>query len=276
MLEYMKTGYLNHDFKIFHLEDNGLRDFYYHYHDFHKILIFLKGEVSYHVEGKAYQLDPYDIVLIQAGEVHKPQVEENSSYERIILYVSPEFLDNFIEDGHCLSRCFSNATANNSNVLRIPSFQNSHPYKICRELEQAFHSIQIFPILYQKSLFIQFMIHLNRLSIQEKRHYRKTYSSNQKILAILNYINANLTSDISADTLSQQFYISKYYLMHLFKEETGYTIGNYLSTKRLLYARSLIENGMSVTEACYASGYHNYSTFSRAYKKLFSHSAGTV
>ena len=34
-------------------------------------------------------------------------------------------------------------------------------------------------------------------------------------------------------------------------------------------ARNLIQNGMPVTKACYESGFKNYSTFSRAYKKQF-------
>ena len=38
---YEKTGYLHDDFKIFHLKDTSMRPIDFHYHDFHKILIFL-------------------------------------------------------------------------------------------------------------------------------------------------------------------------------------------------------------------------------------------
>ena len=57
--------------------------------------------------------------------------------------------------------------------------------------------------------------------------------------------------------------------MHSFKEETGYTIGNYVTMKRLRYARELILGGMPVTQACFECGFQSYSTFSRAYKKNF-------
>ena len=97
---------------------------------------------------------------------------------------------------------------------------------------------------------------------------------NSKILPILEYIAEHLVEDLSIDTLSSKFYMSRYYLMHLFKKETGYSVANYISTKRLLHARALIQSGTSVTEACFASGFKNYSTFSRAYKKLFLISAG--
>ena len=65
------------------------------------------------------------------------------------------------------------------------------------------------------------------------------------------------------------FYISKYYMMRLFKQETGYTLGHYISQKRLLLAKELLSSGVSVTQACFDCGFKDYSTFSRAYKQLF-------
>ncbi|MDF2545001.1 MAG: rhaS 9 [Herbinix sp.] len=73
-----KLGYLEDDFKIFHIADRQRKDFAFHYHDFNKIIIFLKGNVNYSIEGKTYQLKPYDIVLVNAGEIHKPTVLDTS------------------------------------------------------------------------------------------------------------------------------------------------------------------------------------------------------
>ena len=55
-------------------------------------------------------------------------------------------------------------------------------------------------------------------------------------------------------------------MMRKFKNETGYTIHNYITSKRLLMARSLISQGMPVMKAAQASGFHDYTTFVRAYK----------
>ena len=57
-------------------------------------------------------------------------------------------------------------------------------------------------------------------------------------------------------------------MMRQFKEETGYTIHQYITEKRVLKAKGMIQAGMSATQACYACGFQNYSTFSRAYKGL--------
>lgn len=50
-----KTGYLNEQFRLFHLKDQTRKEFSYHYHDFHKVVIFISGKAAYHIEGKAYQ-----------------------------------------------------------------------------------------------------------------------------------------------------------------------------------------------------------------------------
>ena len=46
MTGYEKRGYLNSDFRLFHLTDTKKQDFEYHYHDFDKIIIFIRGRVT--------------------------------------------------------------------------------------------------------------------------------------------------------------------------------------------------------------------------------------
>ena len=68
------------------------------------------------------------------------------------------------------------------------------------------------------------------------------------------------------DELAGHFFISKYHMMRQFKQETGYTIHQYITEKRVLLANSLMKTGMSATDACFMSGFKDYSTFLRAYK----------
>lgn len=269
MLKYEKRGYLHQDFRMFHLIDEVPREFSYHYHDFFKILIFLKGDVTYCIEGKSYNLAPYDMVLVNAGEVHRPIVHSARAYERIIIYISPDFLRSYAGADYDLGLCFAKAGQQHSNVLRMPSMKNSKLYRVCRELEESFCDTDFASELYQNLLFLEFMIQLNRATLHDALAFMETAAANEKILGVLSYINEHLTEEISIDALAEHFFISKYYLMHSFKEETGYTIGNYVTMKRLRYARELILGGMPVTQACFECGFQSYSTFSRAYKKNF-------
>ena len=269
MEQYEKTGYLHSNFKMFHLIDSERKDFSYHYHDFNKILIFLSGDVTYSIEGRSYDLEPNDIVFVNAGEVHRPLIHSAAAYERIIIYVSPSFLSSYREDTYDLGLCFKQAHERQSHVLRVNSFRGSSLGNVTERLEQSLHDSDYANELYHDLLFLEFMIQLNRAAIHHHIDYLSNSSSNEKILAVLDYINGHLTEELTVDGIAEKFFLSRYYLMHTFKEETGYTLGGYLSTKRLKLARELIRNGTPITEACYACGFKNYSTFSRAYKKSF-------
>lgn len=272
MPEYKKVGYLTSGFKIFHLKDRERRDFSYHYHDFHKILILLSGDVTYCVEGRSYDLLPNDIVLINAGEVHRPIIKSALTYERIIIYVSPDFLAGYQEQKNDLGLCLRHAKTEQSHVLRFQSPLSAKLDSAIWAMEAARGDADYAGELYQKVLFLEFMIQLNRAAIHNNIEFIDNSPSDEKIVAVLLYLNEHLTEDISIDALASRFFLNRYYLMHAFKKQTGYTIGGYLSTKRLILAKELIAKGMPITEVCYACGFKNYSTFSRAYKKSFGES----
>ena len=234
---YNKRGYLNSDFKIFHLTDQISTEFEFHYHEFHKITIFISGNVQYFVEGKTYPLEPYDIVLVNRNDIHRVQVDPSLPYERIIVYISPGFIDAYRTDDYDLSYCFEKAKKEHSNVLRIHSLEKSSLFKITNRLERSFSDTEYAGSLYRQILFLEFMIHLNRAAIKNRVEFLDTSLYNPKIVDLIQYINQHLTESLDVDFLSSRVYLSKYYMMRLFKAETGYTIGNYITYRRLLLAR---------------------------------------
>lgn len=272
MKEYTKKGYLNSEFRLFHLTDRETREIEYHYHDFDKITIFIKGRVSYMIEGKSYDLCPYDIVLVKHNDIHRLSVDNTQNYERIIVYISPGFMNDYKTETYDLSYCFQKAETEHSNVLRIPSLEKSSLFRSIARLERSFSDGGYASELYRQVLFLEFMIHLNRAAIKNRLEFIDTDNQNSRMLPLLQYINDNLSGNLDIDTLADKFYISKYYMMRQFKQETGYTIGGYISQKRLLLAKELILSGIPGKEACFSCGYKDYSTFSRAYKGLFGES----
>lgn len=269
MPEYSKRGYLNSDFRLFHLTDQEEKEYDYHTHDFHKITIFIRGKVQYFIEGKTYELRPYDIVLVNRNDIHRVFVDGSEVYERIIVYISPGFMDAYHTEEYDLTYCFQRAREEQSYVLRIPSLKKSALFKTTTRLEQSFDDTEYAGSLYREILFLEFMIQLNRAAIKERIEYLDTGMYNPKVIEIMHYIQEHLTDTLDIDTIASTFYLSKYYMMRLFKSETGVTIGTYITRRRLLLARDYINAGMSVTEACFTSGFKNYSTFSRAYKAEF-------
>ena len=257
METYEKKGYLYSDFRLFYLTDTASKEFEYHYHDFDKITIFLKGNVQYTIEGKSYQLQPYDIVLVSHNDIHKLNVQDSEPYERIVVYISPEFINTYQTADYDLSECFQKAKKEHTNVLRTHSHAKNTLVRAVDNLKHSFSDVGYANTLYQKILFLEFMIHLNRATLNEQLEFIDTDHCNTKVVELLQYINRNLTTDLNIDDLAARFYVSKYYMMRLFKTETGYTIGNYINYKRLLLAKELIASGEPITQACYDCGFKN-------------------
>lgn len=259
-----KTGYLNEQFRLFHLKDQTRKEFSYHYHDFHKVVIFISGKAAYHIEGKAYQLKPWDILLVNRHAIHRPEIDSSVPYERFILWIQNDI------PWQELLKCFQKANDRSYNLVRLNSALQEKMKDILFELENSAKSDEYGREILTQSLFLQFMVYLNRIFLEKQYIFdKKSYTFDSQIASILQYINHNLKEDLSIETLSARYYVSKYHLMRKFKQETGYTLHNYIVNKRLLMARTLISNGMPVTKAAQESGFAEYSTFSRAYRKQF-------
>ena len=67
-----KTGYLEQDFRLFHIKDQTKREFSYHYHDFHKVIIFLSGKKDDHLVKIMIMVGKFPLGLVL--DVKKPEI----------------------------------------------------------------------------------------------------------------------------------------------------------------------------------------------------------
>lgn len=82
------------------------------------------------------------------------------------------------------------------------------------------------------------------------------------------YIRENYAKDISLDDVSGQVDVSPYYFSRLFREETGETFLEYLTSLRIERAKELMKDiGISIKEVCAEVGYSDPNYFSRLFKK---------
>ena len=267
MAQYEKRGYLLEDFRLFHLHSQGGEKVDYHYHEFCKILLLVSGQGSYIVDGSRYILGAGDIVLIGSRSVHKPEFSEKTAYERIILYVSPEYLQKMSTPDCDLLSLFSGSSG---HVLRLKEQQRKAVFALAEKLEADISHKAFGRTILSQADLLHLLVELGR-SITDSTHNlpRPSMPENRRVLEIMEYLDTNLAEEIDIDRLAENFYISKYYMMRLFQKETGTTIYAYLTQKRLLRARELMNGGMRATEACYACGFHSYSSFTRSYGKYF-------
>ena len=265
-----KVGYLNDNFKIFHIRDKKDIKFEYHHHDFSKIVILIDGDLTYYIEGKAYILKPWDILFVNKNEIHKPVVNPNKYYERIVIWLNPDFMAKYAQGNNNLLKCFEVAIKNNYNLLRLNMKSIDIIKNLIQDIQNCNNSNEFGSEILKESLFVQLMVLLNRLFLNsDKNRDIEDIQYDKTIEGVLNYINSNLENDLSIDTIASEFFISKYYLMRKFKNQIGSSIHNYVVQKRLILARSLISDGLSMSSVCSRCGFNDYSSFVRAFKKVY-------
>lgn len=86
---------------------------------------------------------------------------------------------------------------------------------------------------------------------------------------IREYIEENYNEDIRLDFLSLKYGISKYYLSHMFKEQYGTSVNNYIINMRITKAKHLLRfSDLSTTEIANRVGYEDVNYFIRSFKKV--------
>ncbi len=265
-----KRGYLTETFRIFRLHDPVTTPIPFHYHDFHKIILFISGQSGYTIEGKTWQLSPRDIVFVHAGEIHRPLPLLGAPYERIVIYVAPELLSRYRHGTDDLAACFL-PEHRPSNVMHLTAGKTHDLLFHMEKLERTAHASGFANALYTEMLFVEFMILLNRALIDRELDATTAAVTDEKIQALLTYINDHLTERLSIDRLAARSYVSRSHLMHRFKRVTGYGVRQYIVGKRLLLARAYLTDTTtrSISEIARLAGFDDYLPFFRAFKAQY-------
>lgn len=258
------------DFEFFHYRDEETRNFEYKNHDVYEVYFLISGRVTYLVEGRSYAMKPGDILLINNRELHKPVLEPGETYERIILWIKPDFLKKHSIEGCNLTECFERTYRDKENIIRPKAEMLRVIKNSIVMLEETCNSNEFGSHILKNSYLMEIIVYLNRYFLKvQKNNLPSDVKCNEKINSVIKYINENLDRDLSLDSLSSRFYLNKYYLLHEFKKYTGYSIHQYIQQKRLILSKTLLKEGRSVNEVCDECGFGDYSNFIRAFKKAF-------
>lgn len=244
------------------------QDFTMHAHEMCEILYFLSGNGRYRVEGSEYVIEPGSLILMRPSETHMLQILPDSSYERMAVHFVPAIVQGIDPRGDLLQafesrplgqqNMYSRSSINSELIhdcLKAMKTDSTDTY--CRRLAIE---ANLYPIL--SEIRSAFLCGRNESSA----------GMHQDIVPeVIKYINYNLTSaDLSLDTLSEHFHISKSQLNRLFKQAIGSSVWDYILIKRVMAARQLLRAGQPANEVSQACGFRDYSSFYRFYKKRFS------
>lgn len=268
--EVGKRGYLNEPYRLFHLRDSRALALDYHYHEFDKLVLMLGGRVTYHIEGKSYPLQPMDVLLVSRNLIHLPAAEEGTGYERMVLWIDREFMTRFSGPDAELSDCFRLTAQRGVHLHRPRGEERTYWRELFEQVEAAEKDEGFAGRLLADICVLRLLIELNRaVGVAGQEPDTSAYRFDPKMEEVTRYIMEHLQEELSIDRLAGAFYLSRYYLMHRFKEVYGCSVHQYIRQKRLQRAAEAIRRDVPVLKAAEDAGFQDYSVFLRAFRAAY-------
>lgn len=261
---------LRPDFEVAHKWDTDLKDVELHHHDFYEVDFLISGDVTYVIESRVYHVQPGQMLIINPRELHQVYIQPDAApYERYMLWISPNLLQNLSSQQTDLCRCFDMTRPNYGNLLHLSSEQSmtipAMMETLLREQEQpAFGSD-----LLRQNLLTELMIHINRLADLPNTTAEAAPNAGTMVTQVIDFINDHYHEPLSLDLLADRFFVSKYHLSHEFTRQMGTGIYQYIQKKRLLIARQLMAQGQKPVEVYALCGFGDYAAFFRAFRKVY-------
>lgn len=239
----------------------------FHIHKKYEIYYELEGTRRYYINDAAYLINAGNFVLIGPDEVHKTGSVDNSAHTRYVINFNREYLLSLAQamPQVDLFECFERGV----HVLSVPIKQQNIIESLLGRLWSDREDASGHGKAMRKLLLCELLLHLTRYTKEAaEKETSQGRISHATIEKIQSYISTNYNSSLSLSAIAQQFYISPFYLSHLFKKTTNLSIVEYINSVRMMAGKNLLETtDLSVAQVADETGFSNPAHFRRVFKE---------
>lgn len=234
-----------------------------HCHDRYEISYLLSVSGRCIVEGSEQSVTSGTLLLINPMSYHRVDIDTDENTEVYTVFFERDFLP---ESTAAILDLLCSGTDSHGKIYSVGILSDSiinafDRFEIAYTMENAER------IAYAQALLSEIVILLSCAN-GENMNRRE----NELGARVASYLNGNIKRNISLDRLARRFFVSKYHLCRAFKSYSGTTVHAYVNHKRILYAKKLIESGVTASAAAEQVGFGDYSSFYRAYVKFIGRS----
>jgi AraC-like DNA-binding protein len=263
--QYMNSG----EFEVFFYKDMNLEHIVDHSHPHYEVYFFLDGNVTYVIGGETYDLQYGDYLLIPPGVKHHPIFHSTGqNYQRFVLWISESYYNTMCSWSQDFAYSFDYVREQKQYRFRTDFIIFQDIQGRLLDMLEELHGNKAFHQLNSQLMVHSFMLFLNRITYDMLHQVPVAYE-NVLYLNICDYINNHLSEDLSLDHLASFFYTSKYHISHVFKDNMGISLHQYILKKRLQASKNGILSGIPFKELYHQYGFSDYTSFYRAFKKEY-------
>ncbi len=254
----------------------------YHYHSTCEMILVLTNGVTIEVNGSRFKTSYGDLLLFCSNEPHRVIAAENVDHNRYVLMFHPDVISKMSQAlGHdCMKYFAPGATEGISRRINlsgqalvnlIAMLDRLDPYYSVRQ-DPAAHTM-FYLITYEILICVQNLfdfLHVEqRTEVMEKLvvTFDMRDTNGMRISQIKDYISEHVDEKLDLATIADRFFISKYYLSHYFKKETGFSIMQYIAMQKMIRAKQMLRQGCSIQSIAMTLNYNSDSHFISTFQK---------
>lgn len=237
-----------------------------HFHEMFEIYYLISGERNYLIGNRTYKVSPGDLLFIPAHEIHRATNTSVPFHERIVIHFTKQFLAHdavWLEDEQSP---FTTGT----RLISLPVPMQKRIEELLGRMVLEYRTKDKGFETSIKGALLELLIlslRLNRDAMNKPIAFDGP--SHRKISEIIRFINENYEKPITLMLLSDRFYISPYYLSRLFKQTTGFTYVEYLTTVRIKGAQRLLrETKWKINRIMDNVGFRDPAHFGKTFKMI--------
>ena len=240
---------------------------HFHSHTFYELMCCRNTcGAEYLINADRYKLQKGDIIYVPPGVSHRPLLPDSLTqpYIRDVLWISDAFMEKilpFFPEG--TAEKFSRPGLFRSTGTHWEYITELFRQGVC-EAENAKDGWEVIVCANAMSI----LSHLNRASLDDRT--TPLQAEKPELLdQILAYVELHLSEKLTLSEIAHQFYVSESTITQTFRKKLGVSFYRSVTQRRLISAKSLIEQGTAMEAVAEAVGFSDYSSFFRAFKQEY-------
>lgn len=226
-----------------------------HEHPFCEILFVFEGSGKTVIDGKVYTIKKGDIIIYNPNTKHEESTSAEVGLEMGFFGITNFKINDFPSDYLISSEAVP--------VIHTGKDEDKLAFYF-KQLIEEIRGEEKYSELIVKHLTMLILIDILRMTnISEAKFVTNAIFNN-----IYKYINKNFASISSLDEICEELHVTKYYISHVFKKYMGKPPMQYITAKKIDYAKKLLQetdlSAIKIGEKC---GYSDHAMFFKAFKR---------
>lgn len=230
-----------------------------HYHHAYELYYIIEGEREYFIDDTFFKVSKGDLVWVPANVLHRTA---GKGANRYLIYFKYEFINKYAQ-----TPLLKELLRNDAFVFHADTVNDAQINNLLSRILAEFTEQETEFSDRRETLIVGYLLQLLFLLYTAENTYVAKIPEETHASQIIKYINENYATIMNMEEVANKFFISKYYLCHLFKKSIGVSFVSYLNTIRIKAACEILKTeSIYLSEIAIRCGFNSTPYFCKVFK----------